>query len=310
MKVLIFGSRGLVGSAISMKYEESGHQVIRSTRDQVNLLERKAVFDCIENLKPDLIIDAAAKVGGIGVNASNPTEFLSENLQIQCNLMDAALKYRIPRFIFLGSSCIYPRSSPQPIKEDYLLTGSLEPTNSAYAIAKIAGIEAIKSVRKQYSLNWISLMPTNVYGPRDNFNYDSSHVLPALVRKFSDAVRYNDAEVTLWGNGSALREFIHSSDLAEAVFLSEKTYNEDSHLNVGTAHEISIRDLANKIADNLGFTGNIKWDESKPNGTPRKLLDSSKLNALGWAPRVSLDEGLVDTINWFNSQSEGGKSRI
>ena len=310
MKVYVAGSSGLVGSAVAEKYELLGHEVIRSCRKDLNLLDREATFNFIKIIKPDLIIDAAAKVGGIGANAKSPTQFLSENLQIQCNLMDAALKYRTEKFVFLGSSCIYPRNCSQPIKEEYLLSGQLEETNSAYAIAKIAGIEAVKAARNQYGLEWISLMPTNVYGPRDNFSIEDSHVLPALIRKLIEAKESNLEQVTLWGDGSPLREFIYSYDLADAIEISQRKYNEAQHLNIGTGEEISIKELSNKIAKIVGYENRITWDVTKPNGTPRKVLDSDKLRSLGWSPKVLLDKGLAQTAAWFNSQRKSGAIRL
>ena len=310
MKVFVAGSSGLVGSATAEKYEQLGHQVIRGSKKLLNLLDRAAVFNFIRDQQPDLIIDSAAKVGGIGANANNPTQFLSENLQIQCNLMDAALKYRIKKFVFLGSSCIYPRNCTQPIKEEYLLSGPLEDTNSAYAIAKIAGIEAVKAVRNQYGLEWISLMPTNVYGPRDNFDIDNSHVLPALIRKFIIAKENGSSEVRLWGDGTPLREFIYSEDLADAIMIAEQKYNEVSHLNIGSGEEISIKILAQKIANEIGYENDIVWDPTKPNGTPRKKLDSSKMNSLGWTPKWNLENGVARTIEWFKTNMTNGDVRI
>jgi GDP-L-fucose synthase len=260
--------------------------------------------------KPSLVIDAAAKVGGIGANDSKPVEFLSHNLQIQNNLMRAAFEAGVEKLVFLGSSCIYPRDCAQPIKEEFLMTGQLEPTNSAYAVAKIAGIEMINSYRKEHGLNWISLMPTNLYGPGDNFNLSESHVLPALIRRFVEAEASNAKEVTLWGTGSPLREFLHVDDLASAVVTASENYNESLHLNVGTGHDISIKALAELIAHEAGFKGDIKWDTSKPNGTPRKVLDVSRITSMGWKPTITLEEGVASTITWFKEAVRKGEARL
>ncbi len=255
-------------------------------------------------MKPDVVIDAAAIVGGIGANNVFPVDFLSKNLQIQNNLMDASHAAKVARFVFLGSSCIYPRECPQPIKEEYLLTGPLEKTNSAYAIAKIAGIELIRSYRKQFGHRWISLMPTNMYGPKDNFELENSHVLPALINRFVSATENKDRSVTLWGTGGPMREFLHSRDLAQAVLLSLDKYDEDSHLNVGTGEDLTIKELAAKIAKESGFEGEICWDSSKPDGTPRKVLDITRLKSLGWKPKITLEEGIRETIKWFKGNRD------
>ena len=267
----------------------------------VNLLNRDATFQFIADTKPDLIIDAAAIVGGIGSNNSYPVDFLSKNLQIQNNLMDAAHAANVERFVFLGSSCIYPRECLQPIKEEYLLTGPLETTNSAYAIAKIAGIELIKSYRKQFGRRWISLMPTNMYGPRDNFDLETSHVLPALINRFVSARKLGSSQVTLWGTGSPKREFLHSKDLATAVLLAAEKYDSDLHLNVGVGEDLSIKELAMQVSRIAGFEGEILWDSAKPDGTPRKVLDVTRLKSLGWSPTITLDQGIRETIEWFES---------
>jgi len=299
MKVLIAGSSGLVGSALLQKYLKNNFEVIAINRSTLDLLNREATFDAIKKIKPKLVIDSAALVGGIQYNSKHPTEFLSNNLQIQCNLMDASLDARIENLIFLGSSCIYPRDCAQPIKEEYLMTGPLEPTNSGYAVAKIAGIEAVNSVRKQYGFNWISVMPTNVYGPNDNFNLENAHVLPALIRKFIEAKESNQSVIKIWGDGSAKREFIHSSDLADAISFLQENYNNDSHINIGVGYDVNISDLANMISEATGYRGDISWDLTKPNGTPRKLLDSSRISQLGWKPKIDLENGIQETIKWF-----------
>jgi GDP-L-fucose synthase len=299
MSIVVAGHTGLVGSAIFELLESHREDVIGINSKTLNLLDRKATFDFISDIKPDVVIDAAAIVGGIGANNTFPVDFLSKNLQIQTNLMDAAHNANVERFVFLGSSCIYPRECPQPMREEFLLTGPLEVTNSAYAIAKIAGIELIKSYRRQFKHRWISLMPTNMYGPNDNFSLENGHVLPALINRFVSATRNGDREVTLWGSGNPKREFLHSQDLAKAtVFLMEK-YDQDSHINVGTGEDIRIDELARLIAEGAGFNGEIKWDSSKPDGTPRKLLEVSRIRLLGWSPTMTLEEGIRLTIEWF-----------
>lgn len=299
MKTLVAGSTGLVGSAIVRALKKSGQEVIEVSSKVVDLTDRDATFHFLQETKPDRVIDAAAKVGGIGANNSLPVDFLSVNLQIQTNLMDAAHAAQVEKFIFLGSSCIYPRQCPQPIKEEYLLTGPLEPTNSAYALAKITGIELIKSYRKQYGHRWISLMPTNLYGPNDNFDLESSHVLPALINRFVTAVDSGIDEVTLWGSGEVLREFLHVDDLAQAVIVAGEKYDGDSHLNVGSGEDLTIQALAELISKKAGFTGKINWDRDRPDGTPRKILDISRIRSLGWEPKISLSDGITQTIDWY-----------
>ena len=301
MTIVLAGHTGLVGSAIFEALIARGESVIGVNSKVVDLLDRDLTFEFIHDHKPDLVIDAAAIVGGISANNEFRVEFLSKNLQIQNNLMDASHAAGVERFVFLGSSCIYPRECPQPIKEEYLMTGPLETTNSAYAVAKIAGIELIKSYRMQHARRWISLMPTNMYGKRDNFDVTTGHVLPAFINRFVTARRANLPEVTLWGTGSPMREFLHSSDLALAVILASEKYDSDLHLNIGTGSDLSIRELAQRIAKSAGFKGEIKWDPSKPDGTPRKLLDISRLKALGWSPKVSLDVGIQETIQYFET---------
>jgi len=299
MTILVAGGSGLVGSAVVRELQQNSKEVISISSKDLNLLDRAKTFTYIKNLQPDVIIDAAGKVGGIGGNNAFPVEFLSENLQIQSNLMDAAHEAKIKKFIFLGSSCIYPRNCDQPIKEEYLLTGELEQTNSAYAIAKIAGIELIKSYRKQYGYSWISIMPTNLYGPNDNFDLETSHVLPALIRKFIDAKKSESLEVSLWGSGKSLREFLHVDDLVKAMMVCLEKYDDPKQINIGSGVEITVKDLATKIAQIVGFTGNILWDTSMPDGTPRKVLDSRKINNLGWKPSISLDQGIKLTVQWY-----------
>ena len=303
MTIVIAGSTGLVGSAITRALIGRGQSVIGINRKVVDLLDRKATFEFINAAKPDLVIDAAAIVGGIGANNNFPVDFLSKNIQMQSNLMDAAHAANVERFVFLGSSCIYPRDCAQPIKEEYLMTGPLEQTNSAYAVAKIAGIELIRSYRKQFNRKWISLMPTNMYGPNDNFDLESSHVLPALINRFVTATKYGDRSVTLWGTGSPKREFLHVDDLATATLLAVEKYDDGAHLNVGTGEDLPIADLALMISRLSGFSGKIEWDSSKPDGTPRKVLDVTKMKNLGWAPAISLEAGIASTIEWFKDNS-------
>jgi GDP-L-fucose synthase len=299
MTILVAGGTGLVGSAIVRELKRVNRDVVGISSKDVNLLDRDKTFAYIKKLNPTAIIDAAAKVGGIDGNNAFPVEFLTQNLQIQSNLMDAAHAVETEKFVFLGSSCIYPRSCPQPIKEDYLLTGELEQTNSAYAIAKIAGIELIKSYRKEYGYKWISVMPTNLYGPNDNFDLETSHVLPALIRKFIEAKQNNKSEVTVWGSGTPLREFLHTDDLAKAILLCMEKYDDAQQINVGSGVEISILDLANKIAEKVGFSGSIVMDANKPDGTPRKVLDITKVSNLGWKPTITLDQGIASTVEWY-----------
>jgi GDP-L-fucose synthase len=309
MTVIVAGATGLVGSAVIKAFESSGREVIGINRSVVDLIDAQATDAFIAQSKPYLIVDAAAMVGGIGANNAYPVEFLSENLTIQNNLMRAAHKAAVPNFVFLGSSCIYPRNCAQPIKEVYLMTGPLEATNSAYAIAKIAGIEMINSFRKEYGAKWISLMPTNLYGPKDNFDLANSHVLPAFIRRFVEAAESGAKKVTLWGSGAPYREFLHVDDLAQAVVLASEKYDSGLHLNVGTGDDLSIKELAQKVAAAAGFTGKIEWDSSKPDGTPRKVLDVSRIKALGWKPTITLDEGIASTIAWYKEANARGEVR-
>jgi len=309
MTIVVAGGTGLAGSAIVRAYQATGAEVIAVNRKVVDLLDRDATTAFLKSVKPTLVVDAAAKVGGIGANNAYPVEFLSDNVRIQSNLMEAAHAADVAKFIFLGSSCIYPRNSPQPIKEEYLLTGPLEETNSAYAIAKIAGIELIKSFRKEYGRTWISLMPTNLYGPRDNFELQGSHVLPAFIRRFVEAAQNGVATETLWGTGSPKREFLHVDDLASAVVLMGDVYDSKEHLNIGTGEDLTIKELAELVAQLAGFTGEIGWDVTKPDGTPRKVLDVSKAKSLGWAPQISLRDGIASTIAWYKDATAKGEAR-
>ena len=299
MTILVAGATGLVGSAIVREFERTGNSVKGISSKDVDLLDRKSTFAYLSDLKPTVVIDAAARVGGIGANNSHPVDFLTQNIQIQSNLMDAAHQANVKNFVFLGSSCIYPRNCAQPIKEEYILTGELEETNSAYAIAKIAGLELIKSYRKQFGHKWISVMPTNLYGPNDNFDLENSHVFPALIRKFVEGKRNNAASVTLWGSGAPKREFLHVDDLAKAINVCLEKYDSDQHINIGTGEDLEIKELARKIANEAGFTGEIIWDSNKPDGTPRKVLDISKITNLGWKPSISLDTGITQTVQWY-----------
>jgi len=299
MTILVAGATGLAGSAIVRELTRIGLPVVGISSRDVNLLDRNSTFKYLSSLKPSVVIDAAAKVGGINANNSYPVEFLSNNIQIQTNLMDASHAVNVERFVFLGSNCIYPKNCPQPIKEEYILTGVLEPTNSAYAIAKLAGIELIKSYRKEYGHKWISVMPINLYGPNDNFDLKSSHVFPALIRKFTDAVRNNSRTVTVWGTGKPRREFLHVDDLSKAIILCLNKYDSEEHINIGTGSDLTINELAVKIAEISGFKGEIVWDASQADGTPQKVLDTQKITNLGWKPSITLEQGIKATIEWY-----------
>jgi GDP-L-fucose synthase len=309
MSVLVAGSTGLAGSAIAAAFESKGDEVIRVNRSVVDLMDLEATKKFLQSTKPTLVVDAAAKVGGIVANNSFPVEFLADNIRIQSNLMQAAHEADVEKFVFLGSSCIYPRDCSQPIKEEYLMTGPLEATNSAYAIAKIAGIELANSYRKEHGRKWISLMPTNLYGPLDNFDLQASHVLPAFIRRFVEAAETNVESVTLWGSGAPRREFLHVDDLAQAVVLTANSYDSSMHLNVGTGQDLTIKDLAATVTSLSGFQGEIIWDTSKPDGTPRKTLDVSRIKALGWNPTITLEDGIASTIAWFKAASAKGEAR-
>lgn len=300
MKIYVAGHRGLVGSAIVRQIEKDGnHTWVGKTRSELDLLGRKAVFEFLKTEQPDAVIIAAAKVGGIQANITFPVEFLSENLQIETNLLDGSHAAEIERVLFLGSSCVYPKLAPQPIKEEYLLTGELEKTNEAYALSKISGLKLVQAYRKQHGHRWISAMPTNIYGPGDNFDLESSHVLPALIRKFHDAKVRGDKEVTLWGSGSPLREFLHSDDLASACLFLLENYDDDVAINVGVGEDITIKELAETVKGIVGFEGSVLWDSSRPDGTPRKLLDVSRITSLGWKSDISFTSGLNLTYKAF-----------
>lgn len=291
--VYVAGHRGMVGSALWRALRaRSFTNLIGWTSSEVDLTDRDTTMDAITSARPDVIIDAAARVGGIGANSAFPVEFLTDNLRIQTNLFEAAHAANVNRLLFLGSSCIYPKLAPQPIPEDALLSGPLEATNDAYAIAKISGIIGVQSHRREYGRRWISAMPTNLYGPGDNYDLDTAHVLPALIRRFHEAVIQGSRSVTLWGSGTPRREFLHVDDLAAACLILLDIYDQSSHINVGTGVDQSIADLAALVARVVGFEGDIRWDTSKPDGTPRKLLDVSRIRSLGWAPSVDLEEGI------------------
>jgi len=301
--VYVAGHRGMVGSAVWRALEaQGGVDLVGRASTELDLRDRDATFDFVADTRPDTVVIAAAKVGGILANSTQPVQFLSDNVRIQTNLLDACHAADVERVLFLGSSCIYPRLAPQPIREDSLLTGPLEPTNEAYAIAKIAGVLHVQGYRHQYGRRWVSAMPTNLYGPGDNFDLDSSHVLPAMIAKYHHAA-VKGTGVTLWGSGSPRREFLHVDDVASAVLTILERYDEDPPLNVGTGEDLTIRELAQKVATVVGFEGDTEWDSSKPDGTPRKLLDVSRLMALGWVPSIGLDDGLRATYEWFLAAS-------
>ncbi|HAO79249.1 MAG TPA: GDP-fucose synthetase [Verrucomicrobia subdivision 3 bacterium] len=307
-KIYVAGHRGLVGSAIWRELERQGFKnLIGRTRPEVNLLDTAAVQKFFAETKPEFVFYAAAKVGGILANDTQPAAFLFENLQIQNNLIHTAYQTGTRKLLFLGSSCIYPRLAPQPLKEEYLLTGELEPTNQWYAVAKIAGIKLCQAYRRQYGCDFISAMPTNMYGPNDNYDLQTSHVLPALIRKFHDAKINSAATVTCWGTGAPLREFLYADDLAGACVFLMQNYSEEQFINVGSGSEITIRELSELVKRVVGFAGEIVWDTTKPNGTPRKLMDSSRLFALGWKPQVDLETGIRLAYGDFLGKQPRGK---
>lgn len=308
--IYVAGHRGLAGSAVWRQLEKQGFtNLIGRTSSELDLTNRDAVFAFFQANKPNVVVDAAAKVGGIHANNTYPADFLSENLQIQVNIMDAANSVGVEHLLFLGSSCIYPKFADQPIREDSLLTGALEETNDAYAIAKIAGIMQVQASRRQYGRHWISAMPTNLYGPGDNFHPDNSHVLPALMRRIHEAKVNNDPEVVIWGSGTPRREFLHVDDLASALVFLLENYDSPETINVGVGEDVSIRELAEIIADVVGYTGMLTQDTSKPDGTPRKLLDVSRLSALGWKARIGLEEGIRETYAWYLTHLDSLRSK-
>jgi GDP-L-fucose synthase len=299
MTILVAGATGLAGSAIVRELTHIGRPVVGISSKDVDLLDRNATFNYLNKLKPNVVINAAAKVGGISANNNFPVEFLSENIRIQTNLIDAAHSAKVEKFVFLASSCVYPKNCPQPIKEEYVLTGALESTNSAYAIAKLAGIELIKAYRKEFGHRWISVMPTNLYGPNDNFDLESSHVFPALIRKFIEAKKSNVNIVNLWGTGKPRREFLHVDDLAKAIIVCLDNYDADEQINIGTGIDLTVAELAEKIAKSTGFLGSINWDVAREGGTPQKVLDIQKITNLGWKPTITLDQGIKLTVEWY-----------
>lgn len=303
-KIYIAGHRGMVGSAVWRALEKKGYtNLVGKTSKELDLKNQVAVLEFLETEKPEAIIDAAARVGGILANNDYPYQFLMENMQIQNNLIDSALKTGIDKFVFLGSSCIYPKLAPQPLKEDYLLTDSLEPTNEWYAVAKIAGVKACQAIRKQFNKDYVSLMPTNLYGYFDNFDLETSHVLPAMVRKFHEAKK-NDSDVTLWGSGTPMREFLFVDDMAEAVVYALENKLPEYLYNVGSGKDITIKELAETIQQVVGHKGKIVWDSEKPDGTPRKLMDVSKMRDIGWKYTTELQEGIEKTYSWFLNNIE------
>ncbi|MEN2489791.1 GDP-L-fucose synthase [Flavobacterium sp. B11] len=300
IKIYIAGHNGMVGSAIWRVLQTKGYSnLVGMSSSELDLRNQKAVKEFLNKENPDVIIDAAARVGGILANSDFPYQFIMENMQIQNNLIDSALQSGVEKFIFLGSSCIYPKLAPQPLKEEYLLTNELEPTNEWYAIAKIAGVKACQAIRKQFGKDYVSLMPTNLYGTHDNFDLNTSHVLPAMIRKFHIAKENNNSTVTLWGDGSPLREFLFVNDMAEAVVFALENTLPDYLYNVGTGQDLTIKDLARIIQKTVGHQGDIVWDSTKPNGTPRKLMNVSKMHDLGWKHNVNLEEGIKATYDWF-----------
>ena len=307
-KIYVAGHRGMVGSAIVRHLQELGYtNIIGKSSKELDLRNQQAVYGFYKTEKPDVVIDAAARVGGILANNNYPYQFLMENMQMQNNLIDGALQNGVEKFIFLGSSCIYPKLAPQPLKEEYLLTDSLEPTNEWYAIAKISGVKSCESIRKQFGKDYVSLMPTNLYGYFDNFDLQTSHVLPAMVRKFHEAKENNHSDVVLWGSGAPMREFLFVDDLAKATIFALDNKLPEHLYNVGTGVDITIKKLAETIQKITGHQGQINWDSSKPDGTPRKLMDVSKMNELGWKHEVDLEEGIQKTYEWFLNNIENFK---
>jgi GDP-L-fucose synthase len=303
-RIYVAGHRGLVGSAVVRSLSAQGYRnLIVRTHQELDLTEQRDVREFFAAEKPDAVIMAAARVGGIYANSTKPAVFIRDNLMMQDNVIDAAYRSGVKKFVFLGSSCIYPKLAPQPIKEDYLLTGPLEATNEWYAVAKIAGLKMCQAYRREFGFKAISLMPTNLYGPGDNFDRENSHVLPALIRRFHEAKLRNDASVTVWGTGTPRREFLHVDDMADAVVYLLKQYDDEPIVNVGWGKDVTIHELAELLMSIVGYKGKLKFDSSKPDGTPRKLLDTERLSKLGWQPKISLKDGLAQTYRWFTEHA-------
>lgn len=299
-RIFVAGHRGLVGSAIVRRLQSEGYtNLLLRTRSELDLTDGRAVREFFEAERPDYVFLAAARVGGIMANDTYPADFIRDNLAIALNVIDAAWRVRVEKLLFLGSSCIYPKFAPQPMREEHLLTGVLEPTNEPYAVAKIAGIKLCQSYNRQYGTRFISAMPTNLYGPGDNFDLQTSHVLPALIRKFHEAKESGAPAVTIWGTGSPRREFLHVDDLAEACLFLMRNYDDGEIVNVGVGEDLTIRELAELVQEVVGYSGEIVFDVGKPDGTPRKLLDTGRINALGWRPRISLRDGIAETYRWY-----------
>ncbi len=302
-RVLLAGGSGLVGRALSSQFEQRSCELLSPSHKDFDLLDERATSAYFSEMRPDVAILAAAKVGGIGANQSQPYDFLVDNLRMELNFISAAHAANVERLGFLGSSCIYPKLAPQPLPESALLSGPLEPTNTGYAMAKLSGIEMVNAVRAQFGRPWISLLPSNLYGPGDNFNLNSSHVVPAMLRKFHEAKESATDTVMLWGSGKVKREFLHSNDAASGIVFAMENYNDDAPLNIGCGYDVSIAELANVISGVVGFRGKIEWDSSMPDGVPRKLLDSSRIRSLGWSPRIDLETGLTETYAWMIENS-------
>ncbi len=303
-RIYVAGHRGLVGSAVVRALHAKGYSnVIVRTHHELDLTEQRDVRQFFDAERPDAVVMAAARVGGIFANSSKPAVFIRDNLMMQDNVIDAAHKAGVAKFVFLGSSCIYPKMAPQPIKEDYLLTGPLEPTNEWYAVAKIAGLKMCQAYRREFGFNAISLMPTNLYGPGDNFDRENSHVLPALIRRFHEAKVRGDTEVTVWGTGTPRREFLHVEDMADAVLYLMEGYDAEPIVNIGWGKDVSIRELAELVMSAVGYQGHLRFDTTKPDGTPRKLLDTQRLSELGWQPKIALKEGIAQTYRWFSEHA-------
>jgi len=300
-RVLVAGASGMVGSAIVRNLESKGYtNIIKGTRNDVDFTNQKETNEFIEFVKPDYVFLAAAKVGGIMANANYKADFLTENLNIQTNIIDSSYRLGVKKLLFLGSSCIYPKFAKQPITEDQLMTGVLEPTNEAYSLAKIVGVKMCQAYRQQYGFNAISLMPTNLYGPNDNFDIETGHVLPAMISRFDNALNHSQYyEVKLWGDGSAMREFLHVDDLAEACYVCMQKYDGSDHINVGTGEDVTIKELSKIISNIVGYDREVFWDNTKPNGTPRKVLNVDKIKSLGWEPKIGLLEGIEKTYEWY-----------